>query len=580
MTLDIERPEVGAARPAVEAGADGVAASRDQDRVQGRDRDLRRVLLAAALLAGIVLPLLAAALTGNLSIPHNDAWSYSRIAQTFGRTGRITLLGWNRSSLVGQFVVLGPLAASLVVQQVFVALLGIVALLCVYDLLGARLGGPRAALATLVLALWPGFGLLATSFMADVPALASAAGSLALGRRALERDSRLLLGLSLAVGLWGSTIRAQSLAAPAAVLLLALVTYRSRIRTGPVAVLVGGAAFAVLFLAFTAWHGTLPDGDPPAVATVHSTLDTTANLAVQSFFTLALPLAPAVLLTARPWAWGRAALITALGTAAVAVIALHDFRADGFFLGNYLSPDGAYSAVMEPGDHRVVLSRHVWWLIVALAMVSGPLLAGSLVQRWRCIDPLLGLFTAVTAAGTAGTALTGQTVYDRYLIALAPAVLAALLASQPESRAKPQLSAAQRLDERIPVRLNRIAAAAAGAFIALVSFALAANAFGYDSARWRAAQQVAATGVPADSIDAGLEWLGNHAPDGMTNRHPAAAAGLDWEPYFSDQPPCYVVTSDLHEPSWTLDRTVGYRTFLIAGESKLYVYATHANGCL
>ncbi|HEY3870121.1 MAG TPA: glycosyltransferase family 39 protein [Actinocrinis sp.] len=575
MTLDSQRPEVGAPHPAAEAGADSAddgATGRD------RDRDLRRALLAAALLAGVVLPLLVAALTGNLSIPHNDAWSYSRIAQTFGRTGRITLLGWNRSSLIGQFVVLGPLASSLVVQQVFVALLGIVTLLSVYDLLRPRLGGQRAAVAVLVLALWPGFGLLATSFMADVPALASVAGSLALGRRALERDSRLLLGLSLAVGLWGSTIRAQSLAAPAAVLLYALFTYRSRARTGLAAVLAAGAAFAVLFVAFTVWHGTLPDGDPPAVATVHSTLDTTVNISVQSFFTLALPLAPAVLLTARPWTWGRAALITALGTAGAAVMALHDFTADGFFLGDYLTPSGAYYAVMEPGDHRVVFSQHVWLLVVALATVSGTLLAGSLVQRWRSVDPVLGLFTAVTAAGTVGTALTGQLVYDRYLIALAPAVLAALLAPQPEARAKALLPAAARIDARISLRLNRIAALAAGVFIALVSFALAANAFSYDSARWRAAQQVAATGVPADSIDAGLEWLGYHAPDGVTNRHPAAG-GLGWEPYFSAQPSCTAVTGGLHEPGWTLERTVEYRTFLVAGTSRLYVYSTHATGC-
>jgi hypothetical protein len=63
----------------------------------------------------------------------------------------------------------------------------------------------------------------------------------------------------------------------------------------------------------------------------------------------------------------------------------------------------------------------------------------------------------------------------------------------------------------------------------------------------------------------------------VTNRNPTG--GLGWEPYFSSQPSCYAVTSGLHTPAWTLQRTVQYRTFLIAGNSKLYLYATHANGC-
>src|SRR5579884_3238448 len=74
--------------------------------------------LILAIVLGVLLPVVVAAATGNLSIPHNDAWSYSRIAQTFGRTGHIRLLDWNRSALVGQFVVLGPLASSIVVTAV------------------------------------------------------------------------------------------------------------------------------------------------------------------------------------------------------------------------------------------------------------------------------------------------------------------------------------------------------------------------------------------------------------------------------------------------------------------------------
>jgi hypothetical protein len=547
-----------------------------------RDRKRGLLLLTAALVLGVFLPLLMAALTGNLSIPHNDAWSYSRIAQTFGKTGHVVLLDWNRSALIGQFLPLGPLAASLVVQQVYVAALGVVALLSIFDLLKPRLGGQRAGLAVCAVALWPGFGLLATSFMADVPALAAVFASLALGRRALERDSLLLGGLALAAGLWGGTVRAQSLAAPAALLVYALFTYRRRERLRLVPVLVGAVACAAAFLAFNAWHSGLPNGDAPTVATVRYTLDTTVNLSVVSYFTLALPLSPIVLLTARPWRWSRAALITAAATAVVGVMAVHDFTVRFFFLGNYLNPDGAYSAVMEPGDHRAVFSTRLWSLLVALAVLSGALLAGSLVRRWRGIDPLLGLFTGITALGTLGTALTGQGIYDRYLIALAPAALSVLLAqrSQESNQALdvPARRTADLVDARISKRLNQACAAVAALAVGALAFALAANAYSYDAARWRAAQQLVATGVPAHGIDAGLEWLGFHSPHGVTDRQPSGGP-MGWETFFSKQPSCYAVTGGLHEPDWTLQRTVKYRTFLIARTSTLYVFATNASGC-
>ncbi|NUT51809.1 MAG: hypothetical protein HOV94_31630, partial [Saccharothrix sp.] len=143
-------------------------------------------LFGSAVVVGLVVPLSLAVTTGSLSIPHNDSWAYSRIAETFGRTGRIELLGWNRSALFGQFLPLGPLASRLEAQHVFVALLGLVALVATYDLCVASTGRRRAALAAVAVALWPGFGLLATSFMSDMPTLAAVTACLALGRRAVS----------------------------------------------------------------------------------------------------------------------------------------------------------------------------------------------------------------------------------------------------------------------------------------------------------------------------------------------------------------------------------------------------------
>src|SRR5580658_8910077 len=113
------------------------------------------VLVLAAVVVGVGVPLALAVVTGGIAIPHNDGWSYSRIAALFARTGRIQMLGWNRAALVGQFVVLGPLGRWLQVQQVFIAACGAAVLLATYDLLLPSVGRRRAAFAAVVVAAWP-----------------------------------------------------------------------------------------------------------------------------------------------------------------------------------------------------------------------------------------------------------------------------------------------------------------------------------------------------------------------------------------------------------------------------------------
>lgn len=520
--------------------------------------------LTLAVVLGVLLPVVAAAATGNLSIPHNDAWAYSRIAQTFGRTGHIELLNWNRSALVGQFAVLGPLASSIVAQQLFVALLALLGLLAVYDLVRPSVGARRAGYAALVVALWPGFGLLATSFMPDVPALTAALVCLALGRRAVERErgSVLLFVLSMAVGLWGMTIREQAAAAPVAVAVCALAIGRYRRAVRPLVVLGAAVAVGALFLVFDSWHNALPKADPPIYKVAGSLLDTSVNLVAQSWFTLALPLAPAVAFAARPWRWRRGSQITAALTAVGAVMAVHDFTAQNLFLGNYLTPNGAYAAVMLDPGHRVVFSHHLWWVVVAIACVSGALLAGLVVENFRRVEPILGVFTLITVAGTLGTNLVGQGVFDRYLIALAPALLVVLLAPGPAAEA------------RQTERRALLAPLAAGIAVGALSLAITANGLSFDTQRWSTASALTRSGVPASRIDAGLEWLGYYSPSGMTDRYPNS--GLGFESFFSPVPSCRAITAGRqNRPGWTLERVVTYRTFLVAGTSRLYVYDTN-----
>ena len=97
-------------------------------------------MLAALSALAVGAPLLVSWATGSLAIPHNDAWAYSRIAETFGSTGHIHLVGWNRPFLVGQVVPLGPLGRSVTAQHVLVAALAVVGLVATYVLLMPRVG--------------------------------------------------------------------------------------------------------------------------------------------------------------------------------------------------------------------------------------------------------------------------------------------------------------------------------------------------------------------------------------------------------------------------------------------------------
>ncbi|MFG1785540.1 glycosyltransferase family 39 protein [Rhodococcus oryzae] len=514
------------------------------------------VLLAAAGLLGVLVPLTLSAATGGLSIPHNDAWSYSRIAQTFGSTGGIELLGWNRSALFGLFIVLGPLARWLVAQHLFVALLGVVALAAVYDVVVPSVGRARAALAVLIVAIWPGFGLLTTSFMLDVPAMAAIMVCLAVGRRALRSGSLVLLAVSMAVGFWGFTIREQALAAPAAVLAVAAVTaWRSRRRRDWIVVAGAGAILLTAVVGFELWRQSFGAGDPPVLAVPESLAKVGGRILVQGYFILALGAAPAVLLVARPWRWGRGALVASAAATGVALWTVYRYGSKNFFVGNYLDPAGPYWAAGH-GRPAAIFPSALWWLIVALACGSGVLLAGVLTRRLRRVDPVLGTFGALMVLGNLATALTGQNLFDRYWLLLLPTLLAIVLAERTaRPSTPPRYPTLARVAERLP-------AAAALAGLAVVSLMITAAGLAYDSARWNAAEHLVATGVPAVDVDAGLEWNGYHSAVGMS---PPGS----W--IFPGNRSCYLV-SVAERPGEDAAMVWTYRPLLVAGTARLWVY--------
>ena len=119
--------------------------------------------------------------------------------------------------------------------------------------------------------------------------------------------------------------------------------------------------------------------------------------------------------------------------------------------------------------------------------------------------------------------------------------------------------------------------------LAVLSTLLALNAFSSDVTRWHTATEIVRAGIPADRVDAGLEWDGFHSADGSISGTSYRSEPLfQWGGDFYRKQSCVVLRLSAvgaAAPNWTLLTIRRYRTFLVIGSSRLYVYATNLPGC-
>ena len=539
-----------------------------------RRHRLPAALVSAALFLGVLGPLWLSAYTGSIAIPHNDTWAFSRTAQIFAHTGHLVLFNWNAMALLGMILPLGPFGGSITVQSCVVAVLALIALVAIFDLFRAHGGPRRAALGLLVIALWPGFGLISTSLMTDIPALAAVTVTLALGRRALEQGSFLLLTLAALVGFWGFSVREQVIAAPLGVFVAALLQPRFRTRASikrMVAILLPLCALAGVF---ELWRRGMAGGGSPSFDVETFPGVTNVVLAVLSgWLLLGLILSPLILLVARPFSWDRTRLYVAGGT--FFVLANAALWGGLQLPQNYLTIAGPYNGAFL-GNRPDVVPQTVWDLLVPLACVCGGLLAGVLVGRLRRLRPELAGYAVFMIAGTLLEVVEGQILFDRYVLPVALPIVALLL-SEPLRTPKAEASARER-------RTRLALGGAAGLFVGAITTLMTANALSFDAATWHAAQAVVSSGkASADYVDAGLDWTGYHSPDGMQDQPDLyAEPGIfAYSPRLGHDQPCYVVASrPQSQPDWTLVETPGYRVYGFFGNTEyLEVYRTTMTVC-
>lgn len=526
-------------------------------------------LLGLAAVLGVVLPTVVSGATGSLSIPHNDTWAFSRSAQIFAHSGHFHLFNWNDMALVGSFVPLGPLASSIVVQQLYMAVLALIGLAAFFDLARGLVGARRAAFGTVLLALWPGYGLLGTSLMTDIPAFAAVCVCLTLGRRAYLRGSLPLLLVSTLAGLCGMTSREQAAAAPAVILGTALLRRDLRERFGLRRLIAVTAGLLVLAGLFELWRRGLAGGGAPPFTNVGTpSIGTLGTTLLECGLTTALPLTPAALLAARveQWAlWVRIVALGVLGGLVAGVLTGHGFA------GNYLEPSGAYPEAYL-GPHDLFIPAPAYDVLLAFACVSGALITGLLLERVRRLPLELSLFGALTVLGTAFEAVQGHLVYDRYLLPLT-VTLVPLLLLDPLRGAMPNALYAAR----------RAAAAVTAVGLAVAMTLLNADAFAFDAANWQAAQSLVSAGdADAQHVDAGLDWTGYHSPDGMRDVKDADTdPGIDGaDGYLGIDHPCYVITAQQQTVfGWSLEGTWSYRQYGFGPTRTLQIYRTTAAAC-
>lgn len=540
------------------------------------------VAIAALSLIGVGIPLWLATRAGAIGVPTLDDWLYMRAADGLLRTGVIQMVA-HSAAVIGQLLLVQPLlwlsGGEAWAYTAFGLVMAAVGIACTYLLARRYVGTASATLVVLLVVAFPGFLRESASFMTDVPAYAMTALSLLLGVRWFQGDGgRVTLLFAVAAGLLAVSIREFAIAAPTAILVAAWARNRPDERWW-LAWLTGISAVVIVLVLLVASGANRVAPGTPGKSVILSFVFLGA-----AFATLALALLPALVLFARPrLSTLRPQIIVAAAITSM-VVAL---APTGPILGNVWAPNGIGGDLLLSGERDRIFGGRLWPLFEQLAIFAailgltlifarawpGPVRVGSIsilrsraLQIARASNAPLVLFLALYAAELVVYTPLGP-ILDRYLYPLVPA--AAILLSR-------------RRDETVGFGRSLAISHATFAGLAIAAFALAANSFIYDAARWREGEATIAKGYDARSIDAGYEWVGYY-----TNQQEI----LEDEPfvlpwYYEAVPadaPCAIVSNSLLEGGVLTLIHVNkdaYSRYLFFGPAEpFYLYAASLDGC-
>jgi hypothetical protein len=517
--------------------------------------------VAVAVIVGLAVVLLAVtSWAGGYGLPRNDDWSYSDLLWRWQETGHLRLAGWESMTLVGQLLLAWPLAAMFGRDagslQLFTVTIGAVGALAAFGALRRFVSSARALLAVGLTMTSPLYAPLAVSFMTDVPAFAVQSVCAWMGVRAIDTDGptrRWWFVASVAVGLFGVTIREYAVVAPAAVVIVFVLQSwgrrdRSSTRTG-VAAAVVSTAFVALFIGWRrTWAASLSlqPSMPTSVSDAAGSFGRSTLFTVATIAFLVLPafaFAPVRQLVRRLTA-ARWSLVAVASTTIVLLAgAISTWEWSPPLLGPYLDQRGALGNDILPGNRALLLPGPVLRAALLLALAATVLLVGLLVvecvdrlhraSTWRdrcaSIDPraLAWLLVVLTVLSLTAAGTSSLPIFDRYVLPAVPFAAGLVLGVQPVRGG---------LSDRTPQNLARWASVVVFVLAGLLWTVDSAH---FDRARWSAGERAVALGYPADRVDAGFEWRNVHRPAGAAPMSPTQRA----------PEPCVLVTAPQADPA-------------------------------
>lgn len=541
-------------------------------------------------LLGVGIPGAFAIASGVAEIPRVDDWVYRRIAVDFATTGNLGLHSVT-TMMVGMIVAAQPLLRLTGESSTAFAIAGLgfacAAVVGAFSLARQFLGVWPAALVASLVAIFPGYLAYATSFMTDAPALAAQLVCLALGVRALRAGPvRLrLLALAALVGFLGFSIREFAIAAPFAVLASAVWSQPRRIGVWTIAVGFALGCAGLYAIKLTA---------PGQVVSGGVGTGTLANI-LPAITTICLVVSPAAAIAARRHigAWSRfdLALGAEVGLTIVGFLAFMSVR-DGTivnaFLGDLVSQYGVPTGAYIIGGRPMVFADPVWIGLNVLALGATVLtssvtagVVGAYLRRCRqsgrnpmsVVGRPAGILLLFASATLGGLAIYGAkyALFDRYFWPLLPP-LAVLLMYRARSgpNARPSSSTPRGWT-----------AVATGAWVVLLTMSLLfmLNSLAFDAARWRGGEQLVGLGIPAQEVDAGYEWVGQHQPE-LPLPNPPIGNTIFYEYWWPGRLACGIVAGSPDPQGAVVVGAVPWNLFLVGGPTEqLYLYRRTAINC-
>lgn len=455
----------------------------------------------------------------SLQIPHNDSWAHSKIAQNLAQTGNIQLVNFNRASLIGMIFPVALLGGSVIVGNLFSTFCALLITYWIYLLCRENGGRYWSFTGILLLLFLPGFLLLSTSFMSDIPMLTGIVGCLYFAQNYTQNFKKSSLFLSLVLGLWGATVREQAIAVLAAVA-IALWIHRTHRKIAYMYGVIG----VTLFIIFEWWRRSLPYDDPPEASFDFGYGIRAAIMFVIIVGFVAFPLLLPSFLQNK-YSPQQLVLMLLLSVPSLLLVVK---AKSGALIGNYIAVKGAYFGQVL-GDRPGIPDGILGVVACIGALMSGPFIY-VLMSQYRKSNRIFVIFIVVYFAGTVAQSITGQGVFDRYMIPVFAVALPLLVANNSQVQ-----------EEKRTLKIQKLGGAVCTVALAAVSSAIFLEASASQGALWATAERVSVEkNIDAKNIDAGWNWVGIHSDDYVGSREVPEGTLGEFQ-HFTDSRQCMVL---------------------------------------